>query len=107
MCAMQAGGPGPTKRYRWKALAKYALAITGVLMLLWAIWNPQNRVQWVLSGVLVLATWGVWLGLDHEETETDSGTASSAPPPGGSARGNPITVYREERRRQRGDQRQP
>jgi hypothetical protein len=104
MTGMQAG-PNPRRRVRWKAFAKYGLAFTGVLMLLWAIWNPQNRVQWVLTGVLVLATWGVWLGLDHEDTDKHP-QPPPPQPPGGTLRGNPVTVHREERRHRR-DQRQP
>lgn len=104
MSGMQAG-PTPRRRVRWKAFAKYGLAFTGVLMLLWAIWNPQNRVQWVLTGVLVLATWGVWLGLDHEDNDKQTSPPAPGQPPGSTARGNPVTVHREERRNRR-DQRQ-
>ncbi len=58
------GAPG-RRRVQWKTYAKYTLAFGGVFLLLWAIWNPENRVQWVLTGMLALATWGVWLLLDR------------------------------------------
>jgi hypothetical protein len=105
MSGMQAGS-GPRGRLRWKTFAKYALAIAGVLTLLWAIWNPENRVQWVLTGVLILATWGVWLGLDHEDTEKHSAAPPTSAQPGTTTRVNPVTVHKDDRRHRR-DQRQP
>ena len=92
----------PRSRVRWKSAAKYALAFAGVVMLLWAIWNPDNRVQWVLTGVLFLATWGVWLAIDHDE-RSDRATVDPLSPQssGTGARANPVRSYRDERRLRR------
>jgi len=88
----------PRQRLRWKSAAKYVLAFAGVALLLWAIWSPDNRVQWVLTGILFLATWGVWLAIDHDE-RPEPAALEPAPPqvPGTGARANPVRSHREGR----------
>ncbi|MGB8381966.1 MAG: hypothetical protein WCG47_12075 [Dermatophilaceae bacterium] len=97
---------GPRQRVRWKSAAKYTLAFAGVAMLLWAIWSPENRVQWVLTGVLALATWGVWLAIDRDDAQNRA-MVDPYPPssPGSTARVDPVRSHRDERR-QRRDERQ-